>query len=62
MSNNEKFHNIFLRSRVRVGEWNLANKTNCVRDDYSQDSLDIDELIPQEDFNRDRENKMTSSY
>ncbi|CAG9565381.1 unnamed protein product [Danaus chrysippus] len=43
--------------QVRVGEFNLVNKTDCVQDDCSPDPLDIniEEIIPHEDFKPDRE-------
>lgn len=47
---------IFLRSQVRLGEWNVATKTDCVRDDCSPDPLDIniEEIIPHEDYDPDK--------
>ncbi|XP_032521123.2 CLIP domain-containing serine protease HP8-like [Danaus plexippus] len=43
-------------SQVRLGEWNVATKTDCVRDDCSPDPLDIniEEIIPHEDYDPDK--------
>ncbi|CAG9565382.1 unnamed protein product [Danaus chrysippus] len=42
--------------QVRLGEWNLATKMDCVRDDCSPEPLDIniEEIIPHEDYDPDK--------